>query len=733
MVCDVRATVAILCLTATPIANAGDLCPTPLPHTPVLVAPDDHRIHIDSDAATLGTDDGSGQLQGRVIIRQDARSISADSVSYDKAGHMAVKGAVDFEDPKVRVRSVSGDYDARGTASFDQAQFQLLDRNGRGFAHELAVRPGSLALTDVRYTSCPVGNQDWMIQASSITLDTEQHQGRARGMVLRFKGIPILYTPIFTFPLGNERKSGFLFPNFRHSGKSGYELSSPYYFNLAPNYDITLTPGILTARGVYLDAESRILTKNSSGQIDISLLPSDALAMRQRSYLHLHEITDFKQGLRFDVDIASVSDSNYFQDFAIGSEQTSVTYLERRANLLYYDDSWRVRAQLQNFQTIDTSILANDRPYARVPGIQAQGIWPLLHHFEFAFNSEAINFLRNIGPSGVRVDLAPELRWSTRAAAYFFEPALGWRFTQYDLNDTGIGKPSAPTRALPFVRLDGGLVFERAAGSEGQRTNTLEPRVVYSYIPYRNQDALPIFDSGLPDLNLTELFRTNRYVGADRVSDANNLSLGVTTRLFDHHSGQQYLSATLGQIRYFQDPRVILPCTNLPCETPEHRNSDVVGQILLTAYKNWSVNMDYQWNPDHSKTEKSEFSIRYHPDAERQVNFGYRYQPNVLLKQWDGSFAWPINSHWNSVGRMVYSVQGNQTIERVAGFEYKSCCWRVQVVQRRYLSTRATGAGNRAGLDTSYALQFELTGLSAVERPSDSFLERSIRGYASRD
>ena len=475
----------------------------------------------------------------------------------------------------------------------------------------------------------------------------------------------------------------------------------------------------------------------------------------------------------------------------MGTEQTSVTFLERRADVLYYDDAWRIRGQLQNFQTIDTSVDGSDRPYSRVPRIQASALYPIANsNFEFAFDSEAVNFLREAGPTGVRLHLSPEIRWSSRGPGYFFEPAVGYDFTQYDLHDAGLGLPNTPTRSLPYARLDTGLVFERNAGSLGQRTQTLEPRLVYSYVPYRNQDELPIFDSGLPDLNLTELFRTNRYVGADRIGDANQVALALTTRLFDSTSGTQYLSATIGQIRYFSIPRVVLPtdpalagaaqfAQSIPIVNPLalpgdallvargqplipypgyypgyypyglSRNgpvqplaqaqqpgafpaSDIVAEVALTAYKHLGVNLDYQWNPYNSQTEKSEISVQYRPDPNRVVNIGYRFQEGII-KQWDGSFAWPIADHWNTVGRWVYSLQDRQTIEQVAGFEYKSCCYKVQVVQRRYLSIRPGTTSAGGTLDTSIALQLELTGLSSVGKREDSFLEQSIRGYSTRD
>jgi len=742
------------------------MCPAPpkRKHPPAaVVAPGDHLIRIDSDAASLDAA-GLATLTGHVQVHQDERSVAADTVTYDeKSGKLVVKGKVDFEDPKLGIHSDTGTYDEVAGAAFDRANFQIFDRNGRGTAKAMAVHPdGKVDLSQVRYTTCPVGNQDWMLQASSINLDTEDEVGSARGVIMRFKDVPVFYTPYISFPLGDDRKSGVLFPSFGHSSNNGWQLEVPYYFNLAPNYDLTLSPGFLSARGVQLGGEFRFLTASSHGQIEENFLPNDAIQHSDRAYFHFTDITNLAQGLRFDTDIASVSDSNYFSDFAVGADQTSVTYLERRAELLYYDDAWRIRAQLQNFQTIDTSVDAGDRPYSRVPRLQAYALYPLLSHFEFALDSEVTNFLREVGPAGVRLDLSPELRWSTRTAGYFFEPAVGYHFTQYDLQNVPVGDPTQPTRTLPYARLDTGLIFERDAGSEGQRTQTLEPRLVYSYVPYRNQNDLPIFDTGLPDLNLVELFRTNRYVGDDRIGDANQLALGMTTQLFSQTTGAQYLSATIGQIRYFTLPRVtlpdqitqtlpgqtlatlpgqqtsvILPGQNLPTlpgqtlatvpgETPQTYRASDIGEVSVTAYKNWSVNLDYQWNPYTSQTDKSEILVQYRPDPSKVVNIGYRFQQDIL-KQYDGSFAWPIAGHWNTVGRWVYSLQDRQTIEQLAGFEYKSCCWKIQVLQRRYVTNR-TG-----GLNTSIALQLELTGLSSVGKPADAFLSKEISGYSTRD
>ena len=722
----VRAALAVtFCLLATSRVRAGDMCPAPPKrHAPTAAAAGDHLIRIESDAASVDAQ-GSAVLSGHVQAQQDARSVAADSVTYDeKTGKLTVTGAVDFEDPRLRVRSVSGVYDALGGASFNNANFQIFERNGRGFAREMSVHPdGKVNLEKVRYTTCPVGNQDWMLQASSITLDTNQEQGTAHGVVRRFKDVPIFYSPYLAFPLGAARQSGVLFPSFGHSGSSGYQLGVPYYFNLAPNYDLTLTPGYLSARGVQLGGEFRFLTASSKGQIEENFLPNDALTHSDRAYVHLTDVTDLQPGLRFDADIASVSDSSYFENFGAGTDQTSVTFLERRADILYFDDAWRVRAQLQNFQTIDTSVDAGDRPYSRVPRVEAVGLWPILDSkFEFMLDGGATNFVREVGPAGVRVDLSPEIRWSDRTAGYFFEPAIGYHFLQYDLQNASYGEPSTPTLTLPYARLDTGLIFERDAGSNGQFTQTLEPRMVYSYVPYRNQNELPILDTGTPDFNLVQLYRTNRYVGNDRYGDADQVAIGMTTRLINQTTGVQYLSATVGQIRY-----LTLPEVTLPGETPQSTHgSDIISEVSLTAYKHWTINLDYQVNPYTAQTDKSEVLVQYRPEPSEVVNLGYRFQQNIL-KQYDGSFAWPIASHWNTVGRWVYSLENHQTIEQFAGIEYKSCCWRIQVLQRRYLTNR------NGGLDTSIALQLELTGLSSVGKPANAFLSREIRGYSTRD
>ncbi len=272
-----------------------------------------------------------------------------------------------------------------------------------------------------------------------------------------------------------------------------------------------------------------------------------------------------------------------------------------------------------------------------------------------------------------RLDAEPSLEWRIDRNGGFFAAGAAYRYTQYLLDEIAPGADDSPDRSLPSASLDAGFTMERASGSQGKRIQTLEPRMLYLYVPYKNQDDLPVFDTGIPDLNLVQLFRTNRYVGPDRIGDANQVSVGVTTRLLDSSRGRQYLSATLGQAFYFQDPRVALP--DEPVR--DRSTSDVVAEVELNAFKNWNARFAYQWNPDETQGERSETFVQYNPTPGRVINAGYRFRRD-LLEQVDVSGAWPINNQWRGFARFVYSLQEEKTLDQFLGLEYSSCCWAVR-------------------------------------------------------
>ncbi|MGH8258753.1 MAG: LPS-assembly protein LptD, partial [Steroidobacteraceae bacterium] len=535
-------------------------------------------VDISSRQATLGAN-GNLTLRGNVQVRQGDREVTADDAQYDhETGALTVKGSVVYQDPLVRLTGHSGNYSPAQGANVKSAQFDLLHRAGRGSASSIDLTPqGILDLRGVTFTTCPKTDESWQLHAGALTLDTAKQVGTGRDARVDFEGIPILYLPWFSFPLGNERKSGFLFPSIGNSSLGGFELQVPYYFNLAPNADLTFSPMIYSRRGVDLAGDARFLTSDQSGELTWHYLPDDRLAGRgiddlaasDRSYVRLRDVASLPDGVRVSVDAANASDVDYFQDFGTGPEATSTAFVERVATASYRDAYWNLGAQAQQYQTIDVSLPELYRPYARAPRLYADGDfgWGQSGLFRYGFDSELVNFTRAVGVTGWRLDLRPRIGFDYEDPGYFVRSTLAWRYTRYSLDNTLPGEDRAPSRSLPSASFEAGLAFDGPAGAG--RTLTLEPSMQYLYVPYRNQDALPLFDTALPDLNLVELFRTNRFVGADRVSDANQVTAGVTTRLLSA-TGQQYLAATLGQAYDFETPRVLLPGETLD----DRRESD---------------------------------------------------------------------------------------------------------------------------------------------------------------
>jgi LPS-assembly protein len=688
----------------------------------------DTPIEFESDGGVEATRDGDLLLKGDVTIKQGERTLKTRDAHYNsQAQSFSVEDDVEYADPDLKVSGTSAHVDQAGGATFEGAKFELADRNARGSANRIQVtRDSQLRLDGVRYTTCPLGEEDWVLRASDIDIRQRAGLGFGRGVRLDFKGVPILYTPFISFPVGDQRKSGFLFPTLGTSSRSGTSLSVPWYWNIAPNYDATFVPSWFSKRGGKLDSELRYLTDLGRGTLETEYLPHDDEFDDSRSYLHFVNRSDFTDKLRLDVDAANVSDSAWFEDFGLGPEGTSISYLDRSASLTYLTQHWLAMLRAQNFQTIDDiGIPPELRPHTLLPDLAVHAGFPdQFAGLELGLDLEIGNFAHNYDDrvaTGWRTDLAPEISLPLRGAGVYLEPRASWRYTAYRLDDSALpGVDDSPSRSAPVLSVDGGLTFERLSGSRHQRLMTLEPRFMYLYVPFRNQNNLPVFDTAPADLNLVQLFRTNRYVGADRLSDANQISIGVTSRLIDAQDGQQFVSGTIGQAYYFDEPRVALPGEVL--DDPEF--SDIIAELDVTAYGDWNVGMGVQWDPGETRSEKGDLRLQYKPEYDRVVNLGYRFRRGSI-EQVDGSVAWPVGDKWSAYARLVYSLEDKTTLDQFAGFEYRSCCWRIRAVARRYVSDR-TG-----DTDTSFLLQLELNGLSSVGVGADAFLERSIRGYSA--
>ena len=700
------------------------------------------KIDVSSDTATVGVD-GNMTLEGNVVLRQGEREIRANEVQYDAHNtSVSTAGHIDYTDSLVHVTGAGGSYSAAAGAEFRSAEFSLRQRAARGAAQDMMLTPqGVIRLRGVMFTTCPVSDKSWQLKADSIVLDTRNRLGTGTDAQIRFMGVPLIYLPWVSFPLGSERKSGFLFPGIGNTSYGGLQLSVPYYWNIAPNADFTFQPVEYSRSGPDLGGDLRFLTQHQRGEVDWNYLPYDGAFHASRSRVRLSDVAELPDDFRLSVKAENVSDPFYFEDFSQGPEGASTAFIERRATLSYRGDHWSVDGEAQQYQTIDYTLAVNDRPYARVPRIAVSADYGLgaAGVLRYGFDSELVDFQRPDGATGVtgwRADVMPGASLDLTGPGYFLRPALAWRATSYQLDDTAPGQPRSPSRTLPIASLDTGLVFERDAGSRNQRKLTLEPRIQYLDAPYRNQDQLPVFDTALPDLNPVELFRNNRYVGADRVSDANQVSAGFTSRLLDAHNGRQFLAATFGQTYYFQNPRVILPG-----EAPTTgRRSNFVAQLALTAFQDWSADAGVQWDPQNERSERTTVNLQYKPASDAVLNLAYRYERFVLVQQLvqgvaqpfqqgfdqvEFSGAWPIRRQWNVFTRDVYSLRDHTPLERFAGFEYRACCWRVRLGARRFVNSHDPTASQETGV----WLQLELAGLASVGSASDASLSEAIRGY----
>lgn len=731
-------------------------------------APATKRRPLDGDI-TYSADEGSSsadgmtELSGDVDVHMGDRQIQADRLDYDRnRNDITATGAVRYRDPVVLLQGDTGHYNDQG-AQFSHGRFELIKQPGHGTADQISMTPGRvITLQRVTFSSCPRQHNDWQIRAKRLVLDTNAGRGVGHGAVVDFEHVPILYLPWIAFPLSNARQSGVLFPNFGTSSLSGAFLGVPWYWNIAPNQDATFTPTYYSKRGLDLGAEYRLLTEDTRGTIDANLMPNDKETGTSRTFVRLLDRYQLGWNTRVDTTIENVSDGTYFEDFTQGTESTSTPFLPRSLAVIHRDDIWNLRGEVIAYQTLDyNNVPVDERPYIQLPRLSAAALWspggwPAL---QTGFDSELVNFTRagctpctltggcpglsgvcnipnttadpNANVSGWRLDAMPRVGLDLSGAGYFLRPGVAWDFTQYALRDAA-GNDTSPQRSLPIVSIDSGLEFERVNDVSGGRTITLEPRAMYVYIPYRDQSQLPVFDSGIPDPNLIELFRPNRFVGVDRIGDENGLTFGLTSQTFDTASGTRFLSATIGQAFYFQPARV-----TLPGEVQQSVDrSSLIAAVVLSAYRNWNLQFDIASNPRVSAIEQDEITLQYHANNQQVANLSYRYRTGQLA-QIDASTAWPVAHHWDLYARAVYSLFDNPTatlvapvvrpgsIEDFAGFQYHGNCWNLRVLWQRSVSER------NGTQSSGVSFQLELTGLSSVGSQVTSFLEQSIRGYSS--
>jgi LPS-assembly protein len=694
----------------------------------------DSAKFLEADRIT-GEQDKNLVAIGNVTLRQRGATVRADRVDYFAEEQTAIAtGNVRLErDGDVAAGPRLNYHLDNDTGEMESPTFEFPKRAerrvaARGVASRAVLEENQKnRLYRAEYTSCPAPRDDWFLRVRELEIDGARNVGTAYNSTVYFLGVPILYAPWMSFPLDNKRKSGFLAPTFGTSGKSGFEASLPYYWNIAENMDATVTPKVFTKRGVQLGGEFRYLEPKLSGELDGEFLPNDRIADRDRHFLGWRHTQQLWSGWHAAISAQQVSDDNYFRDLSTRIAVTSQTNLPRDAILAYGDDTWAFSARALSYQTLQDPLGPPvPIPYRILPQLLAAGSQQNVGGFDWQFSGELSNFRHPTLVNGQRLIVYPSVAYPIRRNYGYVMPKFSYHFTRYNVQQNSEGLEDG-TRGVPISSVDAGLFFDRQM-RWGRRDfqQTLEPRLFYLNAPYRDQTHLPNFTTAESDFNFSQIFTENRFVGGDRIGDANQLTVALTSRLIESSTGLERLTASFGQIHYFRPPRV-----TLGEPTRDSKTSDLLFAVTSQMAPSVTVHAGWQYTPSLSRSEKLTLAAQYMPVPGSIINAAYRYarataDPTAGIEQVDLSTQWPVTGNISAVARWNWSTRDRKLIEGLAGFEYNAGCWQVRAVAHRFIAATQQ-------YSTSFQIQLELNGLSRIGINPLETLRQNIPGYRRSD
>ncbi|MFN9804866.1 MAG: LPS-assembly protein LptD [Betaproteobacteria bacterium] len=673
---------------------------------------------IDSDG------DDRVVLEGNAEVRANGSVLRADRIIYTRgtdtmeaAGNVRVfQDGVLFTGPQLRWQ-----LDAQ-TGTMPDVKFSYAPRQVGGTAALLEVlEPGRSRFHDAVYSSCTPPDMAWWVRAEKLDVDRDEQLAEVRNGTLYFMDLPIFASPYFQFPIGDQRRSGLLTPNFGFSSRLGFEATAPWYWNIAPNRDATVAPRLMTQRGLMLQNEFRYLEPTLRGRIQYDVLPEDRATGTRRDLISTQHEWNNRAGLAAGLNYNRVSDDRYFSDFGANIVAASQSILPQEGYLAYNQTYYNAALRITRNQTLQDPLAPVTKPYERVPQITFNALDTNWRGFDVRLAAEAVRFTHPTLEKGDRLIVNPSVAYPWMAPGWFVIPKVQWHATRYELDDALRPGAASPTRSLPIASLDAGLIFDRDTTLLGRATTqTLEPRLFYSYMPYREQNNLPNFDSGLADFNFAQLFTENQFVGGDRIAEADQLTAALVTRLIDSESGTERLRAAIGQRFYNTPQRVALP-DGLGARTDQ--SSDLLLALSGRLSRSWITDVAVQHSTLLNQVVRASVGVRYQPRPASVLSLAYRYKINEI-EQYDMAVQWPIASRWYGVGRANYSTRDRSWIELLGGFEYKADCWAARFAVQRFLS-----ATNTYTKQVFFAIEFN--GLGSVGAPPNEVLRRNIPGYQS--
>jgi LPS-assembly protein len=675
--------------------------------------------------ATVSAEKMTGRPDREVVLERDVEIIrGATTVNADKATYRVVEDEVEAEG-HIRMRRFGDTYTGEELRLKMDSQegfvthptYRLERNNAQGSAERIDFEgEDRAAVIDGSYSTCEGPDPDWYLKSSRLDLDAGINEGVAHGSVVYFKGVPILAAPAMSFPLSNERKSGFLPPTIGTTNKGGLEITTPYYFNIAPNRDLTLYPKMYARRGLQLGANARYLGESYFGETRVEVLPNDQQTGTARYALSSTHTQILGPGLSYAWNLNGASDNDYPSDFARTITTSTQRLLLRDMALNYSGAYWSAAARLSNYQVLQDPAAPIVRPYDRLPQLTFQTGRQDVNGFDWNADAELTNFWHPTLQRGERLFVNPRLSYPIIRPGYFITPKLSLHETKYSLQSVTPGAPTSLSRFLPTLSVDSGLVFERDARFFGNSmTQTLEPRLFYVYTPYRDQSAFPIFDTAEADLSFAQLFSENRFVGNDRISDANQLTAALISRYIEP-TGAERMRAAIGQRFYFTEQRVTLGAAR------NESRSDLLVSLYGRLTRAVSLEGNVQYSQNLHSMSRANYGIQWQPAPKSVLNLKYRRDRVNNLEQIDVSGQWPFMNRWYGVARINYSLPDSKVAEGLLGLEYKADCWVFRIVGQRTPTAASTAT-------SAIFFQLELNGLTRLGSNPLEALRANIPGY----
>lgn len=740
--------------------------------------PDKASLRV-SAGSTEVQQEGTTKLEGSVQVTHGYRQLRSSSAILDQNNRgIELTGDVLFREPGLLLQGENAAVNLQaGTLNFDNVSFVLHETGTRGTAEKMSRDPDQDFIIDnATYTTCEPKGNTWLLESNELRIDQDTGIATAQHTKIRVKGVPVVYLPWIIFPIGERRTSGLLFPVLESSDENGIGYTQPIYLNLAPNYDATISPRFTSERGAMIETEGRHLSSWGVTTLAAAYLPDDdgggdsdetvkTFQGQDRWLGGIYHQGGFNSNWFTRVNFTEVSDEEYFRDIGSATlEISSRTHLPQYAAAGYRNKHWYLNVTAQEFQTLSRTI---DEQYQVRPRVTANGYYRF-GDIQVELDNQFTSFEHpdNAFIRGDRVRLDYSLGWDAQWTWGYFKPTIKGKYISYHLKNPQPGSDDAPSITVPVSTIDTGIFLER---DWGRFTHTFEPRLYYLSSEFEDQSGLPNFDSDLLTFSYSQLFSDDRFSGGDRVGDSEHLALGLTTRVVDDMTGDEWLRASIGQIFFFADRQVSLnsnltesflanPNLNAIADLQQRLRaeadldqlledeSSLAGELLLKLDSRWSLQLDGLFSRDRSEFDKGNLTLRYTGKDRSLVNLGYRFTNNVSrvvngeilnndIEQADISTFLPISGNWNLVAKWQYDITNKRDLETFAGFEYNSCCWRASLVARRWLDRDDSLPVPERELneDNGIFLQIQFKGLGGTGTRVDSILSEGIQGYKAPD